>query len=92
MATILIPTPLRKYTGNSPKLTVSGDSVNQVIGNMTVEYPDIQNYLFDSTGALRSFINIYVDEDDIKNLQQQDTSVKTNSVISIIPAIAGGII
>lgn len=90
MATVLIPTPLRKFTGNSPRITISGNVIAEIIANMVIEYPDMQKYLLDPSGAVRPFINIFVDQDDIRGLQYQSTQVDTQSVISIVPAIAGG--
>ncbi|WP_442587739.1 MoaD/ThiS family protein [Pedobacter sp. AW31-3R] len=90
MATILIPTPLRKFTGNLSRITVSGTVIAEIIHNMMKEYPDMQKYLLDTEGAVRPFINIFVDQDDIRSLNDQLTEVDAHSVVSIVPAIAGG--
>ncbi len=90
MATIVIPTPLRKFTGNSSKVNIAGTSVQQALQELTTQYPDLKKHLFDTEEKVRPFINIFVGEDDIRNLQQQDTVVAESSVISIVPAIAGG--
>ncbi|EOR94878.1 MoaD [Arcticibacter svalbardensis MN12-7] len=90
MATVIIPTPLRKFTGNSAKINVSGNDVSEIIANLVHQYPDVQKHLLDPSGSVRSFINVFVDEDDIRNLQYNHTHVETRSVISIVPAIAGG--
>ncbi len=90
MATILIPTPLRKFTGNTGKLFTQGVSISEIIINLVEEYPLLKKHLLDSEGKLRSFINVFVDEDDIRNLDAENTTVNTDSVISIVPAIAGG--
>ena len=90
MATIIIPTPLRKFTNNTSKLQIKGGSIKEVINELTLNFPDLKKNLLDEGGYLRSFVNIFVDNDDIRNLQQEDTAVKEDTVISIIPAIAGG--
>jgi molybdopterin converting factor small subunit len=90
MATIIIPTPLRKFTNNTSKLQIKGGSIKEVINELTLNFPDLKKNLLDEGGHLRSFVNIFVDNDDIRNLQQEDTAVKEDTVISIIPAIAGG--
>jgi len=91
MATIIIPTPLRKFTNNTSKLEIKGGSIKEVINELTLNFPDLKKNLLDDAGHLRSFVNIFVGNDDIRNLQQEDTAVKEDTVISIIPAIAGGI-
>ncbi len=91
MATIIIPTPLRKFTNNTSKLEIKGDSIREVINELTLNFPELKKNLLDDAGKLRSFVNIFVDNDDIRSLQQEDTAVKEDTVISIIPAIAGGV-
>lgn len=90
MATVFIPTPLRKFTNNTAKLEISGKSVQEVIQTLTTNFPEIKRHLINADGKVPSFINIFVDDDDIRNLQQEQTLIKDNSVISIVPAIAGG--
>ncbi len=90
MATIIIPTPLRRFTGNSSKVNVEGNNVGETLQNLTIKFPDLKKHLFDTEEKVRPFINIFVGEDDIRNLQQQDTKVAEASIISIVPAIAGG--
>ena len=90
MATIIIPTPLRKFTGNSSKVSVGGSDVQQALHELTTKFPDLKKHLFDTEERVRPFINIFVGEDDIRNLYQQQTTIAEASVISIVPAIAGG--
>ena len=90
MPIVLIPTPLRRFTKNSSKVLVAGTIVSEVVDNLVLDYPEVQNHLLDSSGSIRQFINIFVDEDDIRNLRQLDTTVNIDSTISIVPAIAGG--
>lgn len=90
MATVIIPTPLRKFTNNASRLSVPGASVKEVIDDLTLNFPDIKKHLLDEGGNIRSFVNIFVGEEDIRNLQQEATALKDDSLVSIIPAIAGG--
>ena len=91
MATVFIPTPLRKFTNNSSKLEMQGNTVMEVITSLTASFPDLKRHLINAEGKVPSFINIFVDDDDIRNLQQEQTVVKSNTIVSIVPAIAGGI-
>jgi molybdopterin converting factor small subunit len=90
MATIIIPTPLRKFTNNTAKLNVQADTIAETVDELTVNFPALKKHLLDDNGQIRSFVNIFVGNDDIRDLQQGDTVVKQDSVISIVPAIAGG--
>jgi len=91
MATVFIPTPLRKFTNNTAKLEVNGNNVSEVVSMLTGNFPELKRHLINADGKIPSFINIFVDDDDIRNLQQEQTVVKENTIISIVPAIAGGI-
>jgi len=90
MATVFIPTPLRKFTNTTPKVEIQGSTVLEVINTLTVNFPDLKRHLVNADGKIPSFINIFVDDNDIRNLQQEQTAVKENTIISIVPAIAGG--
>ena len=90
MATIIIPTPLRKFTDQKTRLDVDGSSVKEAIDELALNFPDLKKHLIDENGQLRTFVNIFVGDDDIRNLQKENTKVNTDSVVSIIPAIAGG--
>ena len=91
MATVLIPTPLRKFTNNSAKLNINAGNVQEVVNDLSMNFPELKKHLLDDSGKLRSFINIFVGDDDIRNLQQEQTLVQQETIISIIPAIAGGV-
>ncbi len=91
MATIIIPTPLRKFTNNTAKLQIKSGTVSESIAELTTNFPDLKRHLLDDKGQIRSFVNIFVGDDDIRDLQQEQTEIKDDSVVSIIPAIAGGI-
>jgi molybdopterin converting factor small subunit len=90
MATVIIPTPLRKFTNNAAKLNVNATSVSEMIRELTKDFPGLQKHLLDANGKVPSFINIFVDDDDIRNLQQEQTVIKEHTMVSIVPAIAGG--
>jgi len=87
---IRIPTPLRKLTNNEDVVEVSAATVGDAIVALQSRYPGIQERLLDDTGAVRRFVNVYVNEEDIRFLQNQETQLKDGDEISIIPAIAGG--
>jgi sulfur-carrier protein len=90
MATIIIPTPLRKFTNNTARLDIQADTIAKTVDELTLNFPDLKKHLLDDNGQIRSFVNIFVGNDDIRNLQHGDTVVKSDTVISIVPAIAGG--
>lgn len=90
MATIIIPTPLRKFTNNTARLDIQADTIAKTVDELTLNFPDLKKHLLDDNGRIRSFVNIFVGNDDIRNLQNGNTVVSADSVISIVPAIAGG--
>lgn len=89
-AKVRIPTPLRKLTNNEELVEVNASTVRAAITELQSRYPGIQERLLDENGAVRRFVNVYVNEEDIRFLQNQETPVKSGDEISIIPAIAGG--
>jgi molybdopterin converting factor small subunit len=90
MPTVFIPTPLRKFTNQTSKVEVLGNTVKEVIQALIAAYPPLQRHLINADGKVPNFINIFVDDDDIRNLQQEQTAVSSNTIVSIVPAIAGG--
>jgi len=90
MATVIIPTPLRKFTNNTARLDIQADNIEKTVQELTVNFPELKKHLLDDKGQIRSFVNIFVGDNDIRDLQQEKTLVKTDTVISIVPAIAGG--
>jgi molybdopterin synthase sulfur carrier subunit len=90
MATVIIPTPLRKFTNQTAKLNVEARTVGEIIEKITTDYPELKKHLLDSQGIVRSFVNIFAGDEDIRDLQAEKTPVTPSSVISIVPAIAGG--
>jgi molybdopterin synthase sulfur carrier subunit len=87
---VRIPTPLRKLTNNEELVDIEADTVAEAIQALQSRYPGIKERLLDEKGEVRRFVNVYVNEEDIRFLQNQSTALKNDNEISIIPAIAGG--
>jgi sulfur-carrier protein len=90
MATIRIPTPLRKLVGGSEEIKTFGNSLDECLQLLCLSYPDIQERIYDEEGQIRRFINVFVNDEDIRFLQNKDTPIQATDEISIVPAIAGG--
>ena len=88
--TVRIPTPIRRVTNGEDKVTVSGDTMKQIIEAMEEQYPGIKARLCDDKGDLRSFVNIYINGEDVRFLSGIDSPVDSGDEVSIIPAVAGG--
>jgi molybdopterin converting factor small subunit len=91
MAKILIPTPLRQYAGGSDSVEISASTAGELLTKLTDAHPDLKKQIFNDEGKLRSFVNVYVNDDDIRYLDRNDTAVKDDDTVSIVPSIAGGI-
>ena len=87
---VRIPTPLRKLTNEEEVVEVSAATIGAAITELQNRYPGIKDRLVDEKGEVRRFVNVYVNEEDIRFLQNQDTPLKDGDEVSIIPAIAGG--
>ena len=90
MAKILIPTPLRQYADKKDSLELSGGTVGEVLKSLTSQYGDLRKHLYTDDGRLRSFVNVYVNDEDIRYSGKDATPVKEGDTISIVPSIAGG--
>jgi molybdopterin converting factor small subunit len=90
MAKLIIPTPLRKFTDDKPEFRSPGGTVREVVDDLIKTYSTLKKHLIDDSGNIRSFVRIYVGDEDIKSLQNEETPIPTDGVVSIIPAIAGG--
>ena len=90
MTSIRIPTVLRKFAGGNQTVAVEGGSVLEAVTDLTNQYPALQNHLFGPDGTLRSFVNIYVDDEDVRHRDGAATSLEGGETLSIIPAVAGG--
>ena len=91
MATLIIPTPLRKFTDDHAEFKGNGSTVKEIVNELVSTYHPLKKHLLDDSGKIRSFVRIYVGDEDIKALDNESTSLKEDAVVSIIPAIAGGI-
>lgn len=91
MATkILIPTPLRPYTDKLDTVEANGATIGELLADLTTKHSGLKAHLYNETGKLRSFVNIYLNDEDIRYLQKEQTPVKAGDTISIIPSVAGG--
>jgi adenylyltransferase/sulfurtransferase len=87
---VLIPTPLRAYTDQQDTVDVEGATVGEVLATLTSRYSDLRRHLYSDEGKLRSFVNVYINDDDIRYLEREATALKTGDVVSIVPSVAGG--
>ena len=90
MTTLRIPTPLRSYTSGKSEVDVGGVKISEALNDLATQYPAIKPHLFNEGGELRPFVNLFVGENNIKDLQGVDTSIKDGDRIMLIPSIAGG--
>jgi molybdopterin synthase sulfur carrier subunit len=90
MIKVRIPTPLRPLTKGQGEVEASAGNIDDMIGTLDATYPGLKNRLCDEKGDLRRFVNIYVNEEDIRFLNGKETSLKDGDEVSIVPAIAGG--
>ena len=88
--TILIPTALRPQVEGKESINLQGSSVKQILASLTGEYPELGKRLFKSDSELNRFINVYLNDEDIRFLDNLDTAVSSGDQLSIVPAIAGG--
>ena len=87
---VRIPTPLQKLTGDKPEVAAAGGTVSDLLQDLERQFPGLKERLCDPNGRLRRFVNVYVNEEDIRFLKQESTPLKDGDEVSIIPAIAGG--
>ncbi len=85
-----VPTPLRKFTNGADEVAAQGGNVKALVDDLEKTYPGIKDRICDETGKVRRFVNVYVNGDDIRFLQNLETALKEGDNISIVPAIAGG--
>lgn len=90
MTTLRIPTPLRTYTGGKSEVTVNGSNVGEALTDLTAQFPSIKPHIFNEGGELRPFVNLFVGESNIKDLQGVNTPIKDGDRVMLIPSIAGG--
>ena len=90
MATLIIPTPLRKYTDNEATFKTEAPTIGQAVQDLVKVFPNISRQILDENGKVRNFVKIFVGEDDIRSLSGDDTPIQSGDIVSIVPAIAGG--
>jgi molybdopterin converting factor small subunit len=90
MVRILIPTPLRPYVGEQDIVAVEGDTVGEALEALTRGHAELRHHLYNSEGKLRSFVNVYVNDQDIRHLGRESTKISEHDVVSIVPSVAGG--
>ncbi|GAB4537797.1 MAG: MoaD/ThiS family protein [Anaerolineae bacterium] len=90
MPTVFIPSSLRRYTAGQSKAKVNGSTVNEIIEDLERQYPGVKSRLCDDSGQIKRFVNVFVNDEEIRALQGADTHVAEHDEISIVPAMAGG--
>jgi molybdopterin converting factor small subunit len=91
MAILRIPTPLRTYTNGQSEVNVTGSNISDALTDLTTQYPALKPHLFNEGGDLRPFVNLFVGENNIKDLQGVNTPINGSEKIMLIPSIAGGV-
>ena len=92
MSMIHIPTPLRQYVGKQASVKVQGATVAEALSSLVSQHPELKRHLYTEDGKLRAFVNLYVNDEDIRYLQKEATALKDGDNISIVPSIAGGVV
>ena len=90
MPKVMIPTPLRQFTDKQDSGEVAGATVGEILGALTTAYPGLNQNLYTDEGKLRSFVNVYVNDEDIRYLSKDKTAVAATDTVTIVPSIAGG--
>jgi len=90
MPSVRIPTPLRRLTGDKDEVTINAKNIRELIEGLEKQFPGVKERLCDESGNVRRFINLYVNNEDIRFLKGNETELKESDIVSIIPAIAGG--
>ncbi len=88
--TIEIPTPLRRFTGEKGEIEAQGATVGDALRDLTRQHPALERHIYNEQGVLRSFVNVFLNDEDVRHLGRDATPVKTGDTLSIIPSIAGG--
>jgi adenylyltransferase/sulfurtransferase len=90
MTKIHIPTPLRQYVGKQATVEIGASTVGEALNGLVEQHPDLRRHLYTDDGILRAFVNVYLNDEDIRYLQKENTALKASDNISIVPSIAGG--
>ena len=87
---VIIPTPLRPYAGKQESVEFEARTVGEALQRLTTKYEELRKHLYTDEGRIRSFVNVYVNDEDIRYLHKENTQIKDGDTISIVPSIAGG--
>ena len=90
MPKVMIPTPLRQYTGKRDAVVVEGATVGEVLNSLTAQYPDLRKQILNDQGKVRSFVNVYLNDEDIRYLSKDATPAAAGDTVTLVPSIAGG--
>jgi len=90
MSKVHIPTPLRQYAGKHSAVDVKASTIGEALNGLVSQHPDLRRHLYTEEGKLRSFVNVYLNDEDVRYLQKEDTPIQDGDNISIVPSIAGG--
>ncbi|MGL4423363.1 MAG: MoaD/ThiS family protein [Gemmataceae bacterium] len=90
MPIVQIPTPMRDQSEGQAEVPVAGATVAEALFDLTAKYPGLQTKLFDATGALRAYVNVFVNDEDIRYLEELETALTESTVVALVPAVAGG--
>jgi molybdopterin converting factor small subunit len=87
---VMIPTPLRPFAGKRDTIDLDGRTVGEALGSLTTQFSELRKHLYTDDGRIRSFVNVYLNDEDIRYLDKENTPLKDGDTISIVPSIAGG--
>jgi molybdopterin converting factor small subunit len=90
MSAVRVPTPLRPYTEGMKEVDVQAGTVGEALQNLATRYPGVRPHLFDEQGSLRAYVNVFLNDDDVRSLQGQATPLQPSDRLTIVPSIAGG--
>ena len=90
MSKVHIPTPLRQYAGKQSAVEVRAGTIGEALNGLVNQHPELRRHLYTDEGKLRAFVNVYLNDEDVRYLQKEETPVKEGDTISIVPSIAGG--
>jgi adenylyltransferase/sulfurtransferase len=87
---VMIPTPLRPFAGKQDTIELNARTIGEALGSLTTQFSELRKHLYTDDGRIRSFVNVYLNDEDIRYLEKENTPLKDGDTISIVPSIAGG--